>query len=247
VPGTGSEYTDATLSVIRRRVVGDGFFEELTVLNHGNERIRPEITIAAGADFADLFQVKDATIDRPGKELARVDDGVLVLGYERAGYICETWIRPHDERAELRSASIVFRPTIEPHGSWSTWVEVVAAVDGTPAGHERTRYRPGEELQPHAPSGSKRAARLSSADRENACKSALRDQLGSAFAPEQLRGSVRSGNMTSGVFMASAEHRTSFCGYCPPFSCGRARLISTRRQGCRSRELVAPTVVRIGV
>ena len=152
VPGTGSEYTDATLSVIRRRVVGDGFFEELTVLNHGNERIRPEITIAAGGDFADLFQVKDATIDRPGKEFARVDDGVLVLGYERGGYIRETWIRPHDERAELHSDSIVFRPTIEPHGSWSTWVEVVAAVDGTPAGHERTRYRPGEELQPPAPS-----------------------------------------------------------------------------------------------
>jgi glycogen debranching enzyme len=152
VPGTGSEYTDATLSVIRRRVVGDGFFEELTVLNHGNERIRPEITIAAGADFADLFQVKDATIERPGKELARVDDGVLVLGYERAGYIRETWLRPHDERAELRSDSIVFRPTIEPHGSWSTWIEVVTAVDGTPAGHERTRYRPGEEPQPDTPS-----------------------------------------------------------------------------------------------
>jgi glycogen debranching enzyme len=152
VPGTGSEYTDATLSVIRRRVVGDGFFEELTVLNHGNERIRPEITIAAGADFADLFQVKDATIDRPGKELARVDDGLLVLGYERAGYIRETWIRPHDEGAELRSDSIVFRPTIEPHGSWSTWIEVVTAVDGTPAGHERTRYRPGEEPRPHTPS-----------------------------------------------------------------------------------------------
>src|SRR6266536_690799 len=152
VPGTGSEYTDATLSVIRRRVVGDGFFEELTVLNHGNERIRPEITIAAGGDFADLFQVKDATIDRPGKELARIDDGVLVLGYERGGYIRETWIRPHDEHAELHSDSIVFRPTIEPHGSWSTGVEVIAAVDGTPAGHERTRYRPGEELQPPAPS-----------------------------------------------------------------------------------------------
>jgi hypothetical protein len=62
VPGTGSEYTDAKLSVIRRRVVGDGFFEEPTVLNHGTEPIRPEIAIAVGADFADLFQVKDATI-----------------------------------------------------------------------------------------------------------------------------------------------------------------------------------------
>jgi hypothetical protein len=47
VPGTGSESTDATLSVIRRRVAGDGFFEERSVLNHGTEPIRPEIAIGS--------------------------------------------------------------------------------------------------------------------------------------------------------------------------------------------------------
>jgi glycogen debranching enzyme len=149
VPGGGSEYTDATMSVIRRRVVGDGFFDELTVLNHGTEAIQPEIAIAVAADFADLFQVKDATIDRPGKTFARVDGGVLVLGYERGGYIRETWIRPHGGDAELTAHRVVFRPSIEPHGSWSAWIEIVAAVDGTPAGHERTRYQPGDEPRPH--------------------------------------------------------------------------------------------------
>jgi glycogen debranching enzyme len=148
VPGTGSEYTDATLSVIRRRVVGDGFLEELTILNHSPKRIRPEIALAVGADFADLFQVKDATIDRPGKCFSRGDDGVLVLGYERGGYIRETWVRPHDEHAELGEDRVVFRPTIKPQGRWSTWIEVVTAVDGTPTGHERTRYQPGEEPRP---------------------------------------------------------------------------------------------------
>ncbi len=150
VPGTGSEYTDATMSVIRRRMVGDGFFEELTVMNHGTEPVKPEIEIDVGADFADLFQVKDATIDRPGKTFARVDDDMLVLGYERGGYIRETWIRPHDGDAELSEEKIVFSPAIEPHGTWSAWIEIVAAVDGTPAGHDRTRYRPGDEPRPHA-------------------------------------------------------------------------------------------------
>jgi glycogen debranching enzyme len=152
VPGSGSEYTDATVSVIRRRVVGDGFYEELTVLNHGGEPMHPEIEIAVAADFADLFEVKDAQIDKPGKTFARVDDGVLVLGYERGGYIRETWIRPHDDGAELSPDKLVFRPEIAAHGSWSTWIEVVAAVDGTPAGHEHTRYQPGEEPSPHEPS-----------------------------------------------------------------------------------------------
>src|SRR5713101_7359199 len=85
VPGTGSEYTDATMSVIRRRVVGDGFFEQLTVMNHANEAVRLEIAVAVAADFADLFEVKDAAIVKPGKTFVRLNDGVLVLGYERGG------------------------------------------------------------------------------------------------------------------------------------------------------------------
>jgi glycogen debranching enzyme len=152
VPGTGSEYTDATLSVIRRRVVGDGFFEELTVMNHGTEPIRPEIRVEADADFADLFQVKDATIDRPGKTFRRVDDGMLILGYERGGYIRETWIRPHSRDAEVNAAEVVFKPEIAPQGTWTAWIEVVAAVDGTAAGHDRTRYRPDDKADAYASS-----------------------------------------------------------------------------------------------
>src|SRR5207247_1415296 len=39
VPGTGTVYVDAKLSVIRRRTVGDGFQEELTILNHEEEPV----------------------------------------------------------------------------------------------------------------------------------------------------------------------------------------------------------------
>jgi glycogen debranching enzyme len=152
VPGTGSEYTDATISVIRSRVVGGGFFEELTVFNHGGEPVRPEISIAVGADFADLFQVKDATIDRPGKTFADVKEQLIVLGYERGDFVRETWIRPHGGDAELGTDRIVFHPTIEPHGSWTAWIEVVTALDGTPTGREHTRYSPGDEQRPPAQS-----------------------------------------------------------------------------------------------
>ena len=41
VPGTGTVYVDAKLSVIRQRAVGDGFHEELTILNHDDEAGRP--------------------------------------------------------------------------------------------------------------------------------------------------------------------------------------------------------------
>ena len=60
VPGTGTVYIDAKLSVIRERSVGDGFHEELTVLNHESEPVDLTIRIDAASDFADLFEVKDA-------------------------------------------------------------------------------------------------------------------------------------------------------------------------------------------
>src|SRR5262245_1498793 len=36
VPATGTVYIDAKLSVIRERAVGNGFHEELTLINHDN-------------------------------------------------------------------------------------------------------------------------------------------------------------------------------------------------------------------
>ena len=39
VPGTGTVYIDAKLSVIRQRAVGGGFHEELTILNHDDKPV----------------------------------------------------------------------------------------------------------------------------------------------------------------------------------------------------------------
>jgi len=57
VPGTGTVYVDAKLTVIRRRVVDDGFREQLTVLNHDEQPVELTIRVDAGCDFADLFEV----------------------------------------------------------------------------------------------------------------------------------------------------------------------------------------------
>jgi N-terminal domain of (some) glycogen debranching enzymes len=39
VPGTGTVYVDAKLSVIRRRAVGDGVREGLVIMNHDAEPV----------------------------------------------------------------------------------------------------------------------------------------------------------------------------------------------------------------
>jgi len=91
VPGTGTVYVDAKLSVIRRRAVGAGFREVITVLNHDEEPVELELRVEAASDFADLFEVKDA-LKKQGTYASRVEDDRLVLGYSRETYGKETSI-----------------------------------------------------------------------------------------------------------------------------------------------------------
>src|SRR5438270_9131498 len=59
VPGTGTVHVDADLSILRKRTIGNGFSEELTILNHKDKPVDFRVRIEAAADFADLFEVKD--------------------------------------------------------------------------------------------------------------------------------------------------------------------------------------------
>ncbi|MBO0823607.1 MAG: amylo-alpha-1,6-glucosidase [Actinobacteria bacterium] len=131
VPGTGTVYVDADMSVIREREVADGFHEDIRVLNHENEPIDLIIRIDAAADFADLFEVKDA-LKKKGSYRTQVIGNNLVLGYKRETYARETWICA-SALADIDDNGLSFRVTVPPHGEWSTGIDVVAAT-GMPDG-----------------------------------------------------------------------------------------------------------------
>ncbi len=118
VPGTGTVYIDAKLSVIRQRAVGGGFHEELTILNHDEQPADLEVRIAVGSDFADLFEVKDA-LQKKGEYYSRLDDGRLVLGYRRETFVRETWISA-TVPCEIDEKGLSFTVHLEPHGEWTT-------------------------------------------------------------------------------------------------------------------------------
>jgi len=121
VPGTGTVYVDAKLSVIRQRAVGDGFHEELTILNHAAEPIELTVRVDADSDFADLFEVKDA-LHKRGTTYWRIESEHLVLGYRREEYVRETWIVAPDARID--EGGVTYQVRLEPHGEWSTRLEV---------------------------------------------------------------------------------------------------------------------------
>jgi glycogen debranching enzyme len=126
VPGTGTVYVDAKLSVIRQREVADGFHEELRILNHENEPVKLKVRIDAASDFADLFEVKDA-LKKKGRYESEVIDKSLVLRYTRETYCRETWIST-TAPASLDQKGLSFSITIPAHGEWKTELEVVASI-----------------------------------------------------------------------------------------------------------------------
>ena len=146
VPGTGTVYIDAKLSVIRSRAVGDGFSESVTLLNHDNQPVDLTIRVEAGSDFADLFEVKDA-LQKKGQYDSRVEDERLVLSYARETYKRETVITA-TAPAQFDEKGLTFTVQIEPQGTWSTELHVVTA---SLAFSER-RSRPKHERESNAPS-----------------------------------------------------------------------------------------------
>ena len=123
VPPTGTIYKNPTISVVRRRFVGDGFVEDLTVLNHGTEPEEVELRLDGDSDFADLFEVKDA-LEKKGKLYREVRNRRLVIGYKRDDFVRETLISSSVPITDMDSHSVTFRFTLKPKSSWNVKLQV---------------------------------------------------------------------------------------------------------------------------
>ena len=143
VPGTGTTYIDAKLSVIRLRAVGHGFHEELTILNHNAEAAELSIRVEAASDFADLFEVKDA-LEKVGTYDTRIQDGRLHLAYQRETFRRETVISA-SAPARVDDHGLTFDVQIEPHGSWTTDLDVVTAEAGMGGSYSHPKYTRGHK------------------------------------------------------------------------------------------------------
>jgi len=75
------------------RAVGEGFREQLTILNHDDEAVDLTVRIEAASDFADLFEVKDA-LAKKGKYYSEIQGRSLRLGYERETEVIRRWNAP---------------------------------------------------------------------------------------------------------------------------------------------------------
>src|SRR5262245_9029017 len=116
VPGTGTTYIDAKLSVIRERAVGDGFHEELTILNHLADPVDLEVRVEADADFADLFEIKDA-LPKIGTYTRTVGKTQLNIAYQRESFHREVAISS-SSTGQFDEHGVTFKLKIPAHGRW---------------------------------------------------------------------------------------------------------------------------------
>jgi glycogen debranching enzyme len=137
VPGTGTVYVDAKLSVIRERTVGNGFHERLSILNHDETPAQLSVRVEADSDFADLFEVKDA-LQKKGSYAKRPDDARLLISYQREQFERATSITS-SQPGVFDEHGVTFDIEVPPHGTWRTELDVAMTVpDEDPQTEPRT-------------------------------------------------------------------------------------------------------------
>lgn len=128
VPPTGTIYKNPVLSVVRRRLIGEGFVEQLAVVNHSAEDQFVEVRLTVGSDFADLFEVKDAQAKK-GEYYHQIREKQLVLGYRREDFVRETVIASSTAPNEIDENGFLYRFTVSPKSYWQTEFQVKPVTD----------------------------------------------------------------------------------------------------------------------
>ena len=143
------------LSIRRERFVGDGMQDSFAVQNQGMERIEFDLELDVGADFADIFAVKDfdfalgdPTRAKPLPERRPVeydpnrnqflisDDGDLPLKTQVI----------FSQRGQVDGSKMVFHLGLDPRERWDLHVEVFPLPDGELVAPRFAELRFGEEV-----------------------------------------------------------------------------------------------------
>ncbi|HEX7096273.1 MAG TPA: glycogen debranching N-terminal domain-containing protein [Acidimicrobiales bacterium] len=127
------------IAVFRRRHIGRGMRERITITNHGLDAARLQVTLRCDVDFADLFAVKENRVEPIGHRGHEVGDNELRFLHYR------DLLHRNDDGEPDRSATLrlggdvdlapfraTWRPVLEPGESWEVCIELEVSLAGTP-------------------------------------------------------------------------------------------------------------------
>jgi len=127
-----------TISIMRRRFVGDAMQDSIVVQNQGSQPVRFELAVEVGCDFADIFAVKARDFalgdplhapPLPPRVEPRFDaenNQFLLEDSEDAAGTQVILSRP----GRVEGSRIVYEIELEPRQRWDLCVDVVVSHDG---------------------------------------------------------------------------------------------------------------------
>ena len=121
-------YADSPLIVERLREVGAGMQEQVTVYNHSMKPAECLIVLSIDADFADLFEVKEARIQRRWDETRRADGDALTI--RAVWQEVRKGVTVQGPGAEITPQALTYRVTVPPHGHWNAVLTVAPSIEG---------------------------------------------------------------------------------------------------------------------
>ncbi|MFF2315218.1 glycogen debranching N-terminal domain-containing protein [Arthrobacter sp. NPDC058097] len=135
-------HADSPLIVERLREVGAGILERITVRNFSSSPAECVVCLQVDADFADLFEVKEARVQRRWEQARDAQGDCLVI--RSMWQNVEKGVVVSAEAAAVTAEALTFRTIVQPHGHWSTTVSAVPTGAGDGKGQSFVRPNEGE-------------------------------------------------------------------------------------------------------
>jgi glycogen debranching enzyme len=139
---------DSTLMVFRYRYLGRGMREDIVVRNFGDEPSYCSIELLIGADFADLFEVKEDRVVTEGERSVAPGTDDIVFRIRRGAMKRGAKVAFSERPIQVTQESAVFEVIVPASGSWSTCVQLVPIIDGEEI---EPRYKCGEPVERATP------------------------------------------------------------------------------------------------
>ncbi len=138
---------DSTLMVVRRRYIGNGMREDLTIRNIGQTEVHCVVTLTVAADFADLFEVKDGRAHPAVNVITEVAGDTLKIARRRGNHEQSILVRGHAD-PDQDAGALRWELTLPARGQWTTVIEAVPAIDAIPMPLRHPRGNPVEHTEP---------------------------------------------------------------------------------------------------
>ncbi|MEX2203368.1 MAG: glycogen debranching N-terminal domain-containing protein, partial [Actinomycetota bacterium] len=146
--GTARVGENPPVSIQRERIVADGVHEDIVLENHSELGRTVGLELLFGADFMDIFELKDRR-PKMGVTWAQVGASEVTLWYRRDGFRRGTRIS-FSEPGELREDVARFDVSMRPRETWKMHIDVSCLVDDEERRPRHDCESPGD-LQPQMP------------------------------------------------------------------------------------------------